>query len=159
MLTLLGVGHVFDLGPSIRDAIQRRAPKVVALELDQARFAYLMNRQPRPTRGAAHQAPAAPATITGSAHRRAAGLRRGRRGPGRSRSPSTNHGRDISARGQGSPGPTPGGPARAPVGGGEPGARRPASAGGRRGVGGPTPAWGPEPGRPTPAWGPVTQWL
>ena len=50
MLTLLGVGHVFDLGPSIRDAIQRRAPKVVALELDQARFAYLMNRQPRPTR-------------------------------------------------------------------------------------------------------------
>jgi pheromone shutdown protein TraB len=50
MLTLLGVGHVFDLERSIRDAIQRRAPKVVALELDPARFAYLMNRQPRPTR-------------------------------------------------------------------------------------------------------------
>ncbi len=50
MLTLLGVGHVFDLGSSIRNAIQRRVPKVVALELDPARFAYLMNRQPRPAR-------------------------------------------------------------------------------------------------------------
>ncbi len=50
MLTLLGVGHVFDLAPSIRDAIQRRAPKVVALELDPARFAFLMNRPPQPVR-------------------------------------------------------------------------------------------------------------
>ncbi len=50
MLTLLGVGHVFDLAPSIRDAIQRRAPKVVALELDPARFAYLMNRPPQALR-------------------------------------------------------------------------------------------------------------
>lgn len=50
MITLLGVGHVFDLGASIRSAIQRRAPRVVALELDPARFAYLMNRTPRPRR-------------------------------------------------------------------------------------------------------------
>lgn len=50
MLTLLGVGHVFDLGASIRDAIHRRAPRVVALELDPARFAYLMNRTPRQRR-------------------------------------------------------------------------------------------------------------
>ncbi len=50
MLTLLGVGHVFDLEASIRSAIRRRAPTVVALELDPARFAYLMNRQPRPAR-------------------------------------------------------------------------------------------------------------
>lgn len=50
MITLLGVGHVFDLGASIRTAIQRRAPKVVALELDPARFAYLMNRTPRAPR-------------------------------------------------------------------------------------------------------------
>ena len=50
MITLLGVGHVFDLGASIRAAIQTRAPKVVALELDPARYAYLMNRQPRPPR-------------------------------------------------------------------------------------------------------------
>ncbi len=50
MLTLLGVGHVFDLAPSIRAAIQRRAPKVVALELDPARFAYLMNRPPQALR-------------------------------------------------------------------------------------------------------------
>jgi pheromone shutdown protein TraB len=50
MLTLLGVGHVFDLAPSIRDAIHRRAPRVVALELDPARFAFLMDRKPRPAR-------------------------------------------------------------------------------------------------------------
>ncbi len=50
MITLLGVGHVFDLEASIRSAIQRRAPKVVALELDPARFAYLMNRTPRSPR-------------------------------------------------------------------------------------------------------------
>jgi pheromone shutdown protein TraB len=47
MITLLGVGHVFDLGPSVRAAIRRRVPKVVALELDPARFAFLMNRSPR----------------------------------------------------------------------------------------------------------------
>ncbi len=50
MITLLGVGHVFDLSASIRAAIQRRVPKVVALELDPARFAYLMNRTPRSRR-------------------------------------------------------------------------------------------------------------
>ncbi len=50
MITLLGVGHVFDLGSSIRAAIQRKAPRIVALELDPARFAYLMNRTPRPRR-------------------------------------------------------------------------------------------------------------
>lgn len=50
MITLLGVGHVFDLGSSIRSAIQHRAPKVVALELDPTRFAYLMNRTPRSPR-------------------------------------------------------------------------------------------------------------
>ncbi len=50
MITLLGIGHVFDLEASVRTAIQRRAPRVVALELDPARFAYLMDRSPRPTR-------------------------------------------------------------------------------------------------------------
>ena len=50
MITLLGVGHVFDLGASIRRAIHARDPKVVALELDPARFAYLMTRSPRARR-------------------------------------------------------------------------------------------------------------
>jgi len=50
MITLLGIGHVFDLGPAIRSAIHRRNPKVVALELDAARFAYLLDRTPRPHR-------------------------------------------------------------------------------------------------------------
>lgn len=47
MITLLGVGHVFDLERSIRSAIFARRPRVVALELDPARFAFLMNRTPR----------------------------------------------------------------------------------------------------------------
>lgn len=50
MITLLGVGHVFDLQRSIRYAIFARRPRVVALELDPMRFAYLMNRAPRSTR-------------------------------------------------------------------------------------------------------------
>ncbi len=50
MITLLGVGHVFDLGASVRDAILARAPKVVALELDPTRFTYLMDRTPRARR-------------------------------------------------------------------------------------------------------------
>ncbi len=50
MITLLGVGHVFDLGRSVRDQILRRRPRVVALELDPARYAYLANRGPRSSR-------------------------------------------------------------------------------------------------------------
>ena len=50
MITLLGVGHVFDLERSIRHAIFARRPRVVALELDPARFASLMNRSPRAPR-------------------------------------------------------------------------------------------------------------
>jgi pheromone shutdown protein TraB len=44
MITLLGVGHVFDLGRSIRAEIHRRRPRVVALELDHPRFAALAAR-------------------------------------------------------------------------------------------------------------------
>lgn len=47
MITLLGVGHVFDLGRSVRDTILARRPKVVALELDPVRYHALMSRQPR----------------------------------------------------------------------------------------------------------------
>lgn len=47
MITLLGVGHVFDLERSIRAQILARRPKVVALELDPVRYAYLLNRSPR----------------------------------------------------------------------------------------------------------------
>lgn len=38
MLTLLGVGHVFNLGPRIREEIEERMPALVCLELDQARL-------------------------------------------------------------------------------------------------------------------------
>lgn len=47
MITLLGVGHVFDLGRSIRNEILTRRPKVVALELDPARFYALTHAEDR----------------------------------------------------------------------------------------------------------------
>src|SRR5437879_1362746 len=47
MITLLGVGHVFDIGRSIRSEILTRRPKVVALELDPIRYHILMSRTPR----------------------------------------------------------------------------------------------------------------
>src|SRR2546421_6697946 len=47
MITLLGVGHVFDIGRSIRAEILTRRPKVVALELDSIRYHALMSRTPR----------------------------------------------------------------------------------------------------------------
>src|SRR3989442_6505236 len=48
MITLLGVGHVFDIGRAVRAEILSRRPKVVALELDAARYQALMSPQPRP---------------------------------------------------------------------------------------------------------------
>src|SRR2546428_5507035 len=47
MITLLGVGHVFDIGRSIRSEILARHPKVVALELDPIRYHALRSRTPR----------------------------------------------------------------------------------------------------------------
>lgn len=47
MITLLGVGHVFDIAPAIRAEILSRRPRVVALELDPVRYHALMSRQPR----------------------------------------------------------------------------------------------------------------
>src|SRR5256884_9255690 len=47
MITLRGVGTVFDIGRSIRSEILARRPKVVALELDPVRYHTLMNRTPR----------------------------------------------------------------------------------------------------------------
>jgi pheromone shutdown protein TraB len=44
MITLLGVGHVFDLAGSIRREILARRPRVVALELDRMRFQLLLRR-------------------------------------------------------------------------------------------------------------------
>src|SRR5947209_6620330 len=47
MITLLGVGHVFDIGAAIRAEVLARRPKVVALELDPARYQTIMSREPR----------------------------------------------------------------------------------------------------------------
>src|SRR3990170_1204861 len=51
MITLLGVGHVFDIGRAVRESILERRPRVVALELDPTRYQALMSRSPR-SRGA-----------------------------------------------------------------------------------------------------------
>src|SRR2546425_2718656 len=48
MITLLGVGHVFDIGRAVRAEILSRRPKVVALEVDTGRYQALMSPQPRP---------------------------------------------------------------------------------------------------------------
>ncbi len=45
MITLLGVGHVFDLGPRIREEIENRRPSLVCLELDEIRLRALQTRQ------------------------------------------------------------------------------------------------------------------
>lgn len=47
MITLLGVGHVFDLSRAIRSEILARRPRVVALELDPIRYQALIRRTPR----------------------------------------------------------------------------------------------------------------
>ncbi|HKW43986.1 MAG TPA: TraB/GumN family protein [Thermoplasmata archaeon] len=47
MITLLGVGHVFDIAPAIRAEVLSRRPRVVALELDPVRFQALMSRETR----------------------------------------------------------------------------------------------------------------
>src|SRR2546428_5576771 len=48
MITLLGVGHVFDIGRAVRAEDPARRPEVSALELDAARYQALMSPQPRP---------------------------------------------------------------------------------------------------------------
>ena len=44
MITLIGTGHVFDIGSRVREEIRRRAPQVVGVELDQPRFHALRTR-------------------------------------------------------------------------------------------------------------------
>ncbi len=47
MITLLGVGHVFDISRAIRSEILMRRPRVVALELDPVRYQALMSHEAR----------------------------------------------------------------------------------------------------------------
>src|SRR5260221_9843659 len=44
MITLVGTGHVFDIGARVRDEIRKRAPTIVAIELDAARYHGLRNK-------------------------------------------------------------------------------------------------------------------
>jgi pheromone shutdown protein TraB len=43
MITLVGVGHVFELSEKVKEAVRSRRPAVVCLELDPARYHALMN--------------------------------------------------------------------------------------------------------------------
>jgi len=44
MITLVGVGHVFDISDAVKQVISSRHPGIVCLELDSARYQSLMNR-------------------------------------------------------------------------------------------------------------------
>lgn len=44
VVTLIGTGHVFDIGSRVREEIRRRSPQVVGIELDAPRFHALRNR-------------------------------------------------------------------------------------------------------------------
>lgn len=45
MITLIGVGHVFDLRSRLKSAIAARSPTLVCLELDRERFRALLERR------------------------------------------------------------------------------------------------------------------
>ena len=45
MITLIGVGHVFDIRPNIEKLITDRMPSVVCVELDKFRYQALINKQ------------------------------------------------------------------------------------------------------------------
>lgn len=47
MITLVGVGHVFDLKRQIHEVIAARRPRVVGIELDRVRFTALQSRETR----------------------------------------------------------------------------------------------------------------
>ncbi len=47
MITIVGVGHVFDIGDQVRDVILQRSPTVVCVELDAARYHALMTQDVR----------------------------------------------------------------------------------------------------------------
>lgn len=44
VITLIGTGHVFDIGRRVREEVRRRAPTVVGIELDPPRYHALRNR-------------------------------------------------------------------------------------------------------------------
>jgi pheromone shutdown protein TraB len=47
MITLLGVGHVFDIKQNVENLIVSRQPNLVCVELDRARYHALVSRNPR----------------------------------------------------------------------------------------------------------------
>jgi pheromone shutdown protein TraB len=49
MITLLGVGHVFDIGGRVREIIRDRRPDVVCIELDDYRYYALTHKQEQST--------------------------------------------------------------------------------------------------------------
>ena len=51
MITLIGVGHVFDIGARLKGVIVARSPQLVCLELDRGRFQALLDRPRTGARG------------------------------------------------------------------------------------------------------------
>jgi len=55
MITIIGVGHVFDIGGQVRQVILDRRPAVVGVELDKARYWALTNKTGREDTGAMYR--------------------------------------------------------------------------------------------------------
>jgi len=51
VITLIGVGHVFDIGSRLKGVIAARSPNLVCLELDRARYQSLLERPAPGARG------------------------------------------------------------------------------------------------------------
>jgi len=51
MITIIGVGHVFDIGGQVRQVVVSRQPTVVGVELDRERYHALSNRHGREDTG------------------------------------------------------------------------------------------------------------
>jgi pheromone shutdown protein TraB len=51
MITLIGVGHVFDIAGRLKSQIMVRSPNLVCIELDRERFRALLERPPPDSRG------------------------------------------------------------------------------------------------------------
>lgn len=51
MITLIGVGHVFDIAGRLKGQIMVRSPNLVCIELDRQRFRALLERPPPDSRG------------------------------------------------------------------------------------------------------------
>jgi len=56
MITIVGVGHVFDISGQVKDVIFKRQPEIVGVELDRTRYWGLIHRHTREDAGILYRA-------------------------------------------------------------------------------------------------------